>query len=385
MQAPKALSNPFQGPGATGWRAANLDTPRQERIKFYRHFTSSGPLRAGRAHGARPRRRHLVGFREMQTGTRSAPGSVFTAVPQLGATPQNLWGLNHATWFLCMGLGSALFLNRLLFGIDIGQVYGMPLADVLGIILVGFGGIVLLASLGRPFRILGALRNPTSSWISRGAIADFVFIAIGVLLVMPHLTLGGARPLEWLPWAPGTGLERALAWGAAASALFIIVYPGLVLAVLRTIPFWNTSLIPLQYLSSAFASAAGMAYLLGSPASARAPAAVAVASVLGTLALSAAHILSAYARKGTACMSANMVMRGRWAPHFVLGNLLLGLVAPGLILAIHLAGGFGNGMLALAGVLLLAGNFLSKYAVIKAGYLAPVLVPERRTSPSLLH
>jgi len=316
----------------------------------------------------------------MDRGGRSVPGATFTAVSHLGATPQNLWGLNHATWFLCMGLGSALFLNRLLFGIDIGQVYGLPLADVLGIILVGLGGIVLLASLGRPFRILGALRNPMSSWISRGAIADFVFIALGVLLLIPHLSLGGTRPLEWLPWAPGSGLERALAWGAAASALFIIVYPGLVLAVLPTIPFWNTSLIPLQYLGSAFASAAGMAYLLGSPASSRAPAAVAVASVLATSAFSLAHVASAYHRQGTARLSAGLIMRGAWAPHFLWGGLILGLLAPGLLLALHLARGLGGAPLALAGILLLVGNFLSKYAVIKAGYLVPVLVPTRAGS-----
>lgn len=316
----------------------------------------------------------------MDRGAGSAPGYVFTAVPQLGATPQNLWGLNHATWFLCMGLGSGFFLNRLLFGIGIGQVLGLPLADVLGLILVGFGGLVLLASLGRPFRILGALRNPMSSWISRGAIADFVFILIGVLLLLPHFTLGRTQPLGWLPWTPGTGLERALAWLAAATAAFIIVYPGLVLAVLPAVPFWNTSLIPLQYLGSAFASAAGVAYLLGSPASSRAPAVVAVASVLATLALSIAHIAYAYHRRGTARMSAGLVMRGAWAPHFVWGGLLLGLVVPGLILAIHLASELGDGMLALAGVLLLVGNFLSKYAVIKAGHLAPVLVPTRAGS-----
>ncbi len=305
------------------------------------------------------------------------PGYAFTGSPPLGAMPQNLWGLNHATWFLCMGLGSGFFLNRLLFGIDVGRVLGLPLADVLAIILVGFGGLVLLASLGRPFRILGALRNPMSSWISRGAIADFVFLFLEVLLLLPYLTLGGSRPLAGLPWAPGTGLERTIAGAAAASALFIIVYPGLVLSVLRTIPFWNTNLIPLQYLASAFASAAGMAYLLGSPASSQAPAVVAVASVLATLALSIAHIAYAHRRQGIARVSAAMVMRGTWAPHFLGGSLLLGLIVPGLILVLHLVRGFGDGMLALAGVLLLAGNFLSKYAVIKAGYLAPVFVPKR--------
>lgn len=304
-------------------------------------------------------------------------GNIVTGHSELGATPQDLWGINHATWFLCMGLGSALFLNRLLFGIDVEQVLGLPLADVLGLILVGIGGLVLLASLGRPFRILGALRNPGQSWISRGAIADFVFLLLGALLLLPYLRLGGSRPLAGLPWAPGTGLERALAGVAAAAALFIIVYPGLVLAVLRTIPFWNTNLIPLQYLASAFASAAGLAYLLGSPASCRAPAAVAVASILATLAFSIAHIASAHRRQGVARVSAAMVTRGAWAPQFLCGGLLLGLIVPGLILALHLARGLGIGLLALAGVLLLAGNFFSKYAVIKAGYLAPVFGPVR--------
>jgi len=304
-------------------------------------------------------------------------GDAFMGRPQIGPIPQDLWGLNHAIWFLCMGLGSGFFLNRLFFGIGFGQVFGLPLADVLGIILVGFGGLVLLASLGRPLRILGALRNPMTSWISRGAIADFVFMVLGGLLLLPYLTLGGGRPMAGLPWAPGTLLEHAIAGVAGAAAVFIIVYPGLVLAVLRAIPFWNTSLIPLQYLGSAFATAAGMAYMLGTPSSSRAPAAVAVASVLVTLALSIAHILSAYAWRGTARTSAAMVMKGTWAPHYVLGGLLLGLVAPGLILALHLAGGLGDGVLALAGVLLLAGNFLSKYAVIKAGQYVPLFAPKR--------
>ena len=69
-------------------------------------------------------------------------------------------------------------------------------------------------------------------------------------------------------------------------------------------------------------------------------------------------------------MSADKVMKGSLAPHFLWGNLVLGLMVPGLILALHLASELAAGVLALAAVLLLAGNFLSKYAVIKAGYYA---------------
>jgi hypothetical protein len=48
-------------------------------------------------------------------------------------------------------------------------------------------------------------------------------------------------------------------------------------------------------------------------------------------------------------------------------------MVPGLILALHLANALPSGFLALAGVLLLAGNFLAKYTVLKAGYYASLL------------
>ena len=47
-------------------------------------------------------------------------------------------------------------------------------------------------------------------------------------------------------------------------------------------------------------------------------------------------------------------------------------------MALHLATGLQDAVLALAGLLLLAGNFLSKYAVIKAGYLVPLMGVGRR-------
>ena len=308
-------------------------------------------------------------------------GNLVVGRAELGAIPQDLWGVNHATWFHCMGLGSAFFLDRLLFGIEIETILGLPLADVLGITFVGLGGLMLIASLGRPLRVLGALRNPRSSWISRGAIADFLFLLLGGLLLLPYLAVGGSRPLRWLPWGSGTLWEGILAWAAAATAAFIIVYPGLVLAVLRPIPFWNTSLIPLQYLTSAFATGAGIAYLLGCPASARAPAQVALVSILSTLVISVTHVARAHAQGGAARLSAAAVTRGQWAAYFLGGGLLLGLLVPGLLLLLHLAGGLGEGFLALAGALLLGGNFLSKYAVIKAGYFAPLIGPLRGSPP----
>ena len=164
-----------------------------------------------------------------------------------------------------------------------------------------------------------------------------------------------------------------MTWLVGAAALFIIVYPGIELSSSRSIPFWNTILVPLQFLGSALASAAGAAYLLGSLAPSRVTAMVALISVLTTLAFSFAHIQSARSQQGAARISADKVMQGSLAPYFLWGNLVLGLMLPGLVLALHLARALPGGLLALAAVLLLAGNFLAKYALIKAGYHASLV------------
>jgi len=37
--------------------------------------------------------------------------------------PQTVWGVPHASWFSAMGVGGALFINRLIFGIELGRFY----------------------------------------------------------------------------------------------------------------------------------------------------------------------------------------------------------------------------------------------------------------------
>ena len=304
-------------------------------------------------------------------------GNDFTGRLQVEAKPQNVRGLTVSIWYVFIGLAGGLYLNRFLFGIDMGQILGLPLANVLGIILLGISGLILIMDLGKPFRFLAVLRNVGSSWISLGAIADFVFIFLGVLLLLPYLTIGGQQPLAGVLWVSGGGLESILTWIVGAAALFIILYPGLELAASRSIPFWGTILIPLQFLGSALAGAAGLAWvvswLVNSLPPSQVTAVVALVSALATLVFSFVHVQSARSQRGAARMSADKIMKGSLAPYFLWGNLVLGLMVPGLILALHLANALPSGFLALAGVLLLAGNFLAKYTVLKAGYYASLL------------
>jgi formate-dependent nitrite reductase membrane component NrfD len=98
--------------------------------------------------------------------------------------------------------------------------------------------------------------KPGTSWISRGAIADFIFVAAGGLLVLPGLDLGGARPFAWLPWDPWatTPTGKALEIIGLLSSAIVIVYAGLVLADKAAITFWRSPAIPAQFVVSSLAT-----------------------------------------------------------------------------------------------------------------------------------
>jgi formate-dependent nitrite reductase membrane component NrfD len=294
--------------------------------------------------------------------------------------PQTVWGVSHTNWFFAMGLGGALFINRALLGIELGRVFGLILADVLSIIFIAIGGLILVADLGKPFRVLRALMNPRTSWISIGAICDFIFLILDGLWVIADLEWGGTRPLAGLPWAGNSPLGIAFQVVAGVAAFVVIVYPGLVMAYSPSIPFWNTTLIPLQFLTFAFASAVGLAliFALWSPVPAAHLATWANAEILflaATLLFFIAHLLHGGTSHTTAKVSVVRLVKGELGVPFVWGTLLGGLLLPILlILYASLTANPGpNLLLALSALLTLPGNWLSKYTVIKAGTYAPFL------------
>jgi len=293
--------------------------------------------------------------------------------------PQNVWGAPHTSWFFAMGVGGALFINRALFGIELGRIFGMAVADLLSMILIAIGGLILIGDLGKPLRVLRALLNPRTSWISVGAIADFVFLVLAGLWVIADLEWQGARPFAGLPWAGNSPLGIAFQVIAGAAAFIVIVYPGLVLAASPSIPFWNTTLIPLQFLSFAFASALGLALIVAlwlpvAPALLTAWASAEILLLAATLLLFLAHLLHGTTSHTTAKLSVDRLVKGELQGPFIWGTLVGGLLLP-IFLALYasLAASPAPQLLAISALLTLPGNWLSKYTVIKAGSYAPFL------------
>lgn len=305
----------------------------------------------------------------------------FTVSLVMEPKPQTIWGIPHATWFFSMGVGGALFINRALFGIELGRLFGLIVADLLSMILICAAGLVLISDLGKPLRVLRALMNPKTSWISIGAICDFIFLILAGLWLIVDLDIGGQRPFEALPWAGTSPLGIAFQLGAGVAAFIVIVYPGLVLAYSPSIPFWNTMLIPLQFLIFALASALGLALVLALwvtvPPTVLVTWATAEASLLAVaLLLFFAHLLNGAYSHPTGRISVNRLINGDLRLVFVWGTLIGGLF---LSLLLALYGSFWAKpspnifLLALSGLLTLPGNWLSKYSIIKAGTYAPLL------------
>jgi formate-dependent nitrite reductase membrane component NrfD len=191
---------------------------------------------------------------------------VLVDAPLIGVELQHRWHVPHATWFTLMGVGGGVFLLSRLLGIEarLGLWLGLPVVDLVSFLAIAVGGLILIADLGRPLRFIQAVLRPQTSWISRGAIADFVFLVAGGVLVLPGLTLGGAQPfagLPWDPWASGTA-GAVLEWAALLSAAIVIYYAGQVLADSTAIPYWRSPAIPIQFVLSSLAISMGTVMLL---------------------------------------------------------------------------------------------------------------------------
>lgn len=292
---------------------------------------------------------------------------------------QNVWGNQHATWFTLMGIGGGLFIIRLLFGIELGRFWGMTWADIISLALIGVGGLILIADLGKPLRVLRALLNPRTSWISIGAIADFTFMGLAGLWTLADLNIQGGPSLTGLPWHGNSTLGLIFQIVAALAAIVVMAYPGLVLASSPAIPFWNSALIPMQFLVNGFASglAIGLVY------SAVASPAVAGGTLDGWLALTAgllvfsvflqiAHVLNGQYSHVAGKVAVKRLVSGDLQLAYLGGVMLAGLIVPLALIMYAMSADGSNAALAAAaaGVLVLVGNWLSKFTVIRAGTYA---------------
>jgi len=178
--------------------------------------------------------------------------------------PQEHWGWIIAIYLYLAGMGAGSYIigtviDWFVHPSRVVTLWGQPLdsakaALLWGPILVAIGAPFLILDLGIKKRFLYACLNPRTSWVARGFIILSTFIIFGLVLFTKSVL-----SLEW--FHAESGLWHILEVIALAFAFGTALYTGILLKATKSIPLWNTYLLPLLFLVSAL-STGSMAVIL---------------------------------------------------------------------------------------------------------------------------
>ncbi len=290
---------------------------------------------------------------------------------------QDIWGPLVAWDLFLAGAGAGAYLIGVIAGL-MGERYKAinRMGVFLGAPLVGIGALILLVDLGQPMRFMLGFLQPQSSIMSIGIIIITVFLVLGAINFVLQL-FKKAPKLTWL-WV----ITAVFAFG-------VMSYTGLLLGVVKAIPFWNTPLLPLLFICSALATGAG-AILLGlavkrwiRPKVVEADEDNTKASLLflGKLTVTLvvveliviAFMLLITGYSGTMQASITFLLTGDYALVFWLGLIVIGLIVPLVagIAALTKSGTLAvpriSDLGAVCGICLLAGGVMLRFSILAAG------------------
>ena len=288
----------------------------------------------------------------------SRPANVFSENYSIDFKLQQVWSIPHALEFFLLGVGAGQYILSTWF-------WPLPWAQLISLLPVIGAGLSLLADLGRPERLWRALANLRQSWISRGALSVFFFLAFAFLALFSRWTSSQSQ------------LPLALESAATLFALIAMLYPGLVLSSYASIPSWNSPMVPLLFFLSSWITglAAEWLVLLALGAARELAPAMALGLVLFPITLLCLLIhLSSMARGGAALREGyRLLVRGLLSGWFVGGAVGMGLLLPLVLVAVALINPEWLEFSALlSSLFVLAGGFLLRYSILKAGVYPPL-------------
>jgi polysulfide reductase chain C len=171
--------------------------------------------------------------------------------------PQKEWKEIIAVYLYLAGMGAGSYIigtliNWLMNPSRIVAIWGVTLDSakavlLWGPILVAIGAPFLILDLGIKKRFLYAALNPRTSWVARGFLILSIFIVFGLVLMAKSVL-----PFEWL-------YSKSYFWYLPESIALIFafstaLYTGILLKATKSIPLWNTYLLPLLFLVSALST-----------------------------------------------------------------------------------------------------------------------------------
>lgn len=235
--------------------------------------------------------------------------------------------------------------------------------------------------LGKPLRFWRTMPPFSSawktSWIARGVLFTSVFIALGLVqLVTSHVisetTLLTGQALSFV-----VGLDALLKVLAGLFVILTGVYCGFMMSYCKSVPFWNTGILPIVILNAGIAD--GLALIMGiGVLTGGVPFHAVESAIRITLGINAvllaAYLMNATYQSATAELSVKELILGRLAVIFWAGIVVLGIVAPLLISFASLFAGSASIPLLIGAIVChTAGAFALKYCLLKVGIHKPIV------------
>lgn len=266
-------------------------------------------------------------------------------------------------------LGAGLYLVSLFFD----HWWGM----LAGWLIIMFLKIPLhLIYFGKPLRFWRTIIPITSawktSWFTRGINFNIYFGTIVFFqLVVGYIAINVYPGTAWDGWYLGLGIAGGV------FAFLVGIYSGFIMSYCKSVPFWNTAILPIIMLLAGVADGFALMLAIG-----LADASVDI-TVLETgsrillsanIIMMAAYVWNATYQSKTARHSAMMLLKGKLALPFWLGVVALGMVIP---LAITIPSLYHHelsaGLMITAIALHTIGAFALKYILLRAGVYTPLL------------
>ncbi len=244
-----------------------------------------------------------------------------------------------------------------------GYVFGMWVA----LALTGVGyGLTHMLYLGRMERFWRAVSNLKTSWISRGFLFNFMFMAFGTLHA---IEASGIMPTG------GTAVKVL----SIASAAAFAIYPGFLFMTVKAIAFWRSALEPIIFfiqglLGGVALHIISLAIVGADNADTLVKANFALLIITFTLLMLALIMKASHDGAGRASVS--YLTEGEFSVKFIWVAVVAGMIVPVLMMTYVLLTGLSfsaaPALFYVAMTLELIGIYFAKLGIIRAGAYSPM-------------
>ncbi|OGO01153.1 MAG: hypothetical protein A2Y90_04955 [Chloroflexi bacterium RBG_13_52_12] len=264
--------------------------------------------------------------------------------------------------FYAGGLGGGLYLVSLYFN----SLWGMFVSWLIIAVLKGGTHLIYL---GKPTRFWRIIAHPQTSWLARGFIFVMLFVGFGAVQLILSLQL------------PGSAAEIVFKALAGIMAFAVAIYTGFVLKSVKGVPFWNSALLPLLFILCGILGGFGLAVVIALNGGGISLSAAETGSrwlLAANALLIVIYLWRASTRESVGKQSVLEQIRGKNAPVFWVGIVVLGIIIPLAIALASLITGEVPSALLIAGVACeVIGGLALRYCVLKAGAYKPLVAIAR--------